>query len=93
MDDWPFGDSKKVAAITVRQIIKDGQPILYVIHDSEDGGWQFLTGGEVTTEDALVVSLGEIYEFDPSIGELADLPLGWTAERGVVGEPWKRFES
>jgi len=27
---------------------------------------------------------------DPSITELADLPLGWYAERDAVGEPWTR---
>jgi hypothetical protein len=26
----------------------------------------------------------------PSLAELADLPLGWYAERAKVGEPWVR---
>ena len=40
--DWPFADPTNVATITVRQIVRDGQPILHVSHDHEDGGWQFL---------------------------------------------------
>jgi hypothetical protein len=29
-------------------------------------------------------------DHDPSLGELADLPVGWYAERTKVGEPWVR---
>jgi hypothetical protein len=29
-------------------------------------------------------------DHDPSLGELADLPIGWYAERTKVGEPWAR---
>ena len=30
------------------------------------------------------------YQKDKTIGELADLPLGWTAWRDYVGGPWER---
>lgn len=33
---------------------------------------------------------GQLSCRDPSLAELADLPLGWYAERGKVGEPWVR---
>jgi hypothetical protein len=49
-----------------------------------------LTGGQVGMDDAMIVALGEVYSLDPTIGELADLPLGWIAERTAVGEPWVR---
>jgi hypothetical protein len=29
---------------------------------------------------------------DPSLKELADLPLGWWAERDKPGEPWIRHQ-
>ena len=90
MDDWPFEDPENVAVMTVRQIIDDGRPILRVSHDVDDGMWQFLTGGTVRMDDALVVSLRSVYRLDPSIGELADLPLGWTAERSAPEVPWER---
>ena len=88
MKDWPFEDSKHVAVITVRQIIKDGQPILYVSHDTE--GWQFLPGTQVSTQDAMVVALTNVVNRDESLGQLADLPLGWVAYRASSDDVWVR---
>jgi hypothetical protein len=90
MGEWPFEDPENVATLTVRQVVRGGQPILLVTHDSDDGMWQFLTGGPVEEADAMIVSLREVYRLDPSVGELADLPLGWQAERLAVGRPWRR---
>jgi|RhiMetdeSRZDD1v2_1073273.scaffolds.fasta_scaffold342507_2 hypothetical protein len=39
-----------------------------------------------------LVDRGEIVRFDPTVQELADLPLGWYAWRNAVGEPWQRRE-
>ena len=89
-EKWPFADPPNMAAITVRQVIEDGEPILYVTHDADDGGWQFLTGGDVSTDDAMVVSLEEMLKHDPTLAELANLEPGWTAARGDVGSPWHR---
>lgn len=88
-DDWPFADPPNVAAITVQSVI-EGAPILLVTHDADDGGWQFHTGGDANEDDGRVVSLASIFASDPSIGELADLPLGWRAWREAPGEPWTR---
>jgi hypothetical protein len=93
MNAWLFSEPESVATITVKQIITDHAPILHVCHDNEDGGWQFLTGGDSETADAMLVALREIVEIDPSIMELADLPEGWQATRQYVGGPWKRTES
>jgi hypothetical protein len=90
MDDWPFDDPENVATFTVRQITEGKQPILLVSHDADEGMWQFLTGEPIDMADALLVSLRSVYRLDPSIGELADLPLGWQARRSAVGEPWQR---
>jgi hypothetical protein len=90
MDNWPFADPPNVATITLRQIVREGQPILLVTHDYDDGSWQFLTGGEFEIADGLVVSRDCILKRDPSVAELADLPLGWRAWREQVGTPWQR---
>jgi hypothetical protein len=90
MDDWPFEDPENVATMTVRQLFHRGQPILLVSHDADDGMWQFLTGGPVEMADAMIVCLSNVYRRDPSIGELADLPMGWQAWRSAAGEPWQR---
>jgi hypothetical protein len=93
MEDWPFDDPENVVTMTVRQITHSGQPILLVSHDADDGMWQFLTGGPFEMADAMLVSLREVYRIDPSIVELADLPLGWQASRSAVGKPWQRWAS
>ena len=90
MENWPFDDPENMATLTVRQVIADGQPILLVSHDAEDGMWQFLTGESVEMADAMLVSLCEMYRIDPSIAELADLPIGWQAKRSAAGKPWRR---
>ena len=88
--DWPFEDPPNVAVIAMRQILHEAAPILRVSHDEEDGGWQFLTGGDVSMDDALVVALRRIVAADPSVCELADLPEGWVATRDSPGAPWTR---
>ncbi len=87
-NDWAFADAKNVAVITVRQIVREGNPILRVSHDRDDGCWQFLEWDTPKEEDAMVVALGEIVALDPSVTELAELPLGWRAFRRGVGELW-----
>jgi hypothetical protein len=92
--DWPFADPKNVAVFTTIQVLRRGQPILHVSHDDEDGAWQFHTGAQqVSARDAMIVSLKEIVEHDPTIRELADLPCGWHAERDGVGDSWRRVQN
>jgi hypothetical protein len=62
----------------------------YVVHDSDDCGWQFLTGGPFNVADALLVSLGSMIERDPSPAQLADLRIGWSARRDDVASDWQR---
>lgn len=92
MPGWPFDDSQAVVSLTVRQVMDGTQPILLVCRDPEDGMWQFLTGGPFKMDDALFVSLVRVFAVDPTIGDLADLPLGWSAERAAVTQPWARQE-
>ena len=90
MESWPFEDPENVWTMTVQQITHGGQPILRVCH-AENGMWQFLTGRDpVRRADAMLVSIRKVYTIDPSIAEVADLPMGWTAERSAPGQPWQR---
>jgi hypothetical protein len=86
---WPFADPRNTAAITTRQVL-DGAPIVRVSHDADDGGWQLL--GETTGDpaDARFVGLGRIYDRDPTLASIADLPEGWRAWRAGPGAPWQR---
>jgi len=90
MCEWPFDEPENVATLTVRQVTHGGQPILIVARDAVAGMWQFHTGGPFDMADALIVALQEVFHIDPSIGELADLPPGWKAQRSAPGQPWRR---
>jgi hypothetical protein len=87
---WPFSSPRNEAVFTVAQIINGEREILYVRHDADDGGWQFLTGENLNMSDAKLVALGEIALRDPTVFTLADLPEGWRASRATVNDPWAR---
>ena len=74
---------------TLKCIVLDRMPITYVSHDAE-GDWQFLRQEhQLREEDATLISLGEMIEHDPSILEVADLPLGGIATRSNQNSPWQ----
>ena len=89
-EDWPFDDPEDVAAYTLKRIVRGESPIRFVSHDADDGAWQFLDGLDASVEDAALVCLREMARIDPSLLELAELPLGWVAERERPGEPWSK---
>jgi hypothetical protein len=41
---------------------------------------------------AQLVTLRSIIQADPTLEELADPPLGWSARRIEVGSAWSRYE-
>ena len=88
--EWPFADPRNVAVFTTRQVLREGKPILHVAHDADDGAWQFHDGGSAHSADAMVVALEEVFARDPSVAALADLPLGWCADRESADRPWVR---
>jgi hypothetical protein len=66
-------------------------PILVVLHDEEDGSWQFLTGEDLTDKkNWLLVALSEVVAVDPTVKDLTDLPLGYSARRVKPGAVWQR---
>jgi len=86
---WTFDQAENVACFTLRQIINEGAPILFVVHDEDDHGWQFLTGENVSLADAMIVSMREIVEHDRTLLEIGAMPPGHRASRSAVGEPWE----
>lgn len=87
---WPFSDPRDLAVFTVDGITNGQQPVLDVYHQVFDGAWQFVTGQEFELEDGKFVRLFEVVEQDPTLLEVANLPLGWQAERPSVGAPWTK---
>jgi hypothetical protein len=84
---WPFKDPPDRRVYTTRFVLDDDYPILVVSHDP-DGEWEFLCGTTDKPKDAREVLLGEIVDLDERVREVADLPVGWRAQRSDPGGPW-----
>jgi hypothetical protein len=88
---YQFEQPENTACFSCRHVIKEGAPILYVTHDADDGGWQFLCGGDHIEDDARIVGMGEIVKIDPSVNELHEMPEGVSATREKRGGTWTMF--
>ncbi len=92
-DRWPFDDSQTLAVITLDRVINGAAYLSCVSHDGDDGGWQFLDDGDLTEDNAMIISLCEVAAYDSTIRELFDLPVGWYAVRDDLAQPWKRYSA
>jgi hypothetical protein len=90
---WPFEDAENTACFTCSHVLEEQHSILRVAHDEDDGAWQFLCGQSHELEQARVVCLGCMIVSDRELASLADLPLGWCAERTCVGSAWVREQT
>ena len=57
---YQFEQPENTACFSCRHVIKGSAPILHVTHDADDGGWQFLCGGDHTEDDAMIVGMGDL---------------------------------
>ena len=89
---WPFDQGEKVAALTTRQVLEEGLPILRVVHYSDDHSWAFTCGTTNETEDGRVIAMKEALKLDPTLRGIADLPPGWGATRQGIGSEWTRYQ-
>jgi len=87
--NWKFPDPPHTGAYLSKAVHTGTEPVTYVSHDEDDGAWQFL-GDSMTDTGGVLVCLHHPVDSDPSLTELADLPIGWFAERIKPGEPWTR---
>ena len=87
--EWPFEDAPNVATFTSRYVL-EGEAICFVYRGWDDGAWEFLPDRVTEQADTKLVSLKSVFEMDPTIGELADLPPGWMAKRAGKSSPWER---
>lgn len=88
--NWKFPDPPHTGIFLSETVHKGTEPVTYVSHDAADGAWQFL-GDSMSDGGGPVIScFHHPIDRDPSLAELADLPLGWYAQRGKPGEPWVR---
>jgi Domain of unknown function (DUF4262) len=89
--NWRFSDPPHSGAYISKAVHSGEEPITFVSHDRDDGAWQFL-GDTMTESGGVLVCLHHPIDSDPSLLGLADLPLGWFAEREKPGGPWVRNE-
>lgn len=88
--NWKFPDDPHVRVFLSETVHKGTEAVTYVSHDADDGAWQFL-GDSMSDGGGPVIScFHHPIDGDPSLAELADLPIGWYAERAKLGEPWVR---
>jgi Domain of unknown function (DUF4262) len=88
--NWKFPDPPHTRVFLSETVNKGTEPVTYVSHDAEDGAWQFLGDSMSDGSGPVISCFHHPIDRDPSLAELSDLPSGWYAERGKVGEPWSR---
>ena len=86
-DPFPFHDRPNTAVFTCIHVLNQERPILRAVHD-EDGDWQFLCGAAHSVDEGRIIALAEAYELDPSVGKLADMDYGHSADRTDADSDW-----
>lgn len=89
MAHYPFSDRPDMLVFTCIHVLEEGKPVTLVCHHFDDNAWEFLCDGHHTDEDALVISIGELCEQDPSLALLCDLPVGGCAVRESPAHAWR----
>ena len=89
---WPFPDPPHTGVYLSKTVHEGTEPITYVSNDIEDNTWQFLGDSMADGGGPVLSCFHHPIDNDPSLKELADLPLGWWAERAAPGEPWIRCQ-
>jgi hypothetical protein len=80
----------ETAAFVCSHVFHDTRPVLLV--SRAGGDWQLLCGGEhALDETPRVVGLEHLFERDPTLLEVRDLPDEWEAERVNMTGPWHRM--
>jgi hypothetical protein len=90
--DWKFPDSPHTRVFLSKTVEKGDEAVTYVSHDLSDGAWQFLGDSMADGGGPVISCFHHPIDRDPSLKELADLPLGWYAVRDTPTAPWQRFE-
>lgn len=93
MSDWSFNQKPNTVVYTSKSVVEDRAWIHFVSHDADDGAWQFhsIVGAPKVEADVRAVLLSNIVAVDPTLNQLADLPLGWIAWRETPDGEWNRM--
>jgi len=85
--DFKFFEFRNAATFVAECVFKEGKPILWVWHDSDDATWSF---ANEATDHMIVVSLDEVVAHDPTVNDLFNLEMDQIATRKFVGDKWNR---
>ena len=88
MADYPFSERSGLLVLTCTHIL-GGCDCTLVCHHFDDNTWEFTCGEQHTEEDAVVMSVGELCDMDPSLHLVCDLPVGGAASRPSRAHAWK----
>ncbi len=89
MAHYPFTDRPDLLVLTCSHVLDDGATVTKVCHHWNDNAWEFVCDGAHTDEEAVVVSIAELCEIDPSLHLLCDLPVGGCAVRKSKSHAWE----
>jgi hypothetical protein len=91
---WPFPVAADAMAFTCVHVVEGQAPALYVERDADaelGEDWSVSCGVAHPDKSALVLAhLRHLVIRSPGLREVADLPLGWWAERADARAPWRR---
>jgi hypothetical protein len=82
-----FKENLDTVALTSKYVIQHNSPIVFIAHH-EDGIWEFWGKEIIDESEIIVVSLRQIIQIDPTILEVADLPVEFNAIRESKESPW-----
>jgi hypothetical protein len=89
-DSWPFADPQNCAVFVTSEVMDQDEPILFATHEDGEDSWSFIGSSAGTAENGRAIALHEAVELDPSVLQLADLPIGWRARRDSPEDSWIR---
>ena len=76
------------AVIVCDHVFSGESPVLLVVRD-EETSWQFLCGSDnAASDDCHSIGVAHLLASDPSLAQMAALPVGSCAERASASEPW-----
>ncbi|MBE6841906.1 MAG: hypothetical protein E7510_03630 [Ruminococcus sp.] len=88
MSYYPFSERSGMLVFTCTHVLEDNKPITFVTHHFDDNNWQFSCSSTHTDADAVIITIGELCELDPSLEELCDMPVGHFAKRKNKNAKW-----
>lgn len=89
MAHFPFSERPDLLVLTCTHVLS-GADVTLCCHHFSDNSWEFVCGCQHTEENAIVLSIAELCELDPTLNLLSDLPVGACAARKSRAYAWQK---